>query len=159
LTSLAPETLEYERFLDGESVAHGRDTSFYPEGVGTKTIRLEVTEGPRRRAERGSEEVSIVILEDFDRDGLPNVWELQHQRNPFDPSDGDKDHDNDIVTTSSEMGRGTDPRNPDSDGDGILDGPEILQEILELIFSTFVQIISSRHKISMVSVLPPATST
>ena len=49
--------------------------------------------------------------EDQDMDGLPTAWELQHQFNPQDPSDGDTDADGDGFTNYEEYWMGTNPRN------------------------------------------------
>ncbi len=38
---------------------------------------------------------------------------------------GDADYDNDGLTNTQEKDLGTDPRNPDTDGDGLLDGEEV----------------------------------
>ncbi|MCC6622873.1 MAG: OmpA family protein [Deltaproteobacteria bacterium] len=48
---------------------------------------------------------------DFDNDGRPNCV--------------DADDDNDGLPDAAEVSRGTDPRNPDTDGDRLLDGDEV----------------------------------
>ena len=64
----------------------------------------------------------IEVLEDTDGDGLPD--ELPDD---YDASEGDlvedEDDDNDGVGDLDEGASGTDPTNPDGDGDGICDGP------------------------------------
>jgi hypothetical protein len=64
--------------------------------------------------------VNVTISADSDKDGLKDAWELIY----FDdlsqgPTD---DPDNDGLNNSEEYLAGTDPTNPDSDGDGIEDG-------------------------------------
>jgi hypothetical protein len=51
---------------------------------------------------------------DFDRDGLPD--------------DIDPDDDNDNVDDTFEYAIGTDPYNPDTDGDGLNDGSELTKK-------------------------------
>ena len=65
------------------------------------------------------------ICVDWDSDGLPDDWEIAHGLNPgFD--DANLDWDGDGLTNLQEYLRGTDPFNPDTDGDGILDGDEVV---------------------------------
>ena len=75
---------------------------------------------------------------DSDGDGMPDGWELLHDLNPFDSSDGDLDLDDDgwdfdrngtieqweKFTNYEEYLNGTDPNNNDTDGDGMIDGWE-----------------------------------
>jgi hypothetical protein len=62
---------------------------------------------------------------DTDGDGLPDGWETQCGKlNPTDPSDADRDADNDGLTNRQEYLLGADPCNPDTDGDGCPDGWE-----------------------------------
>ena len=64
------------------------------------------------------------ICVDWDGDGLPDDWELAFGLNP-NLNDADLDPDADGLTNLQEYLRGTDPYNPDSDGDGLLDGQEV----------------------------------
>lgn len=67
---------------------------------------------------------------DSDSDGLPDGWEVDYSFDPHD--DGttdivngpDGDPDNDQFTNLQEYLAGTDPRNPDTDSDGIPDGTD-----------------------------------
>ena len=65
---------------------------------------------------------------DLDDDDLPDDWERRYQLDPTDPK-GDNgpqgDPDRDRFTNAEELRLGTDPRNLDSDGDGISDYDEI----------------------------------
>ena len=89
---------------------------------------------------------------DSDRDGLPDIWEVQFGRNPSNPADAlsfavvggvtnkltylqiyqtgldptKLDYDNDGLTDYDEIFlHGTDPKNQDTDGDGMPDGWEV----------------------------------
>jgi hypothetical protein len=54
---------------------------------------------------------------------MPDDWEIEHGLDPT-TDDGHLDYDNDGLTNYEEYQRGTDPFNPDTDGDGIPDGQE-----------------------------------
>ena len=62
---------------------------------------------------------------DNDGDRLPDSWEEEHFGNL--DEDGTSDPDNDGCDNACEVAHATDPNNPDSDGDGTLDGDEITQ--------------------------------
>jgi hypothetical protein len=62
---------------------------------------------------------------DTDGDGLPDGWEVNYQFDPTDPNGvngANGDPDNDQFTNLQEYLNGTNPRHPDTDGDGIPDG-------------------------------------
>jgi hypothetical protein len=63
------------------------------------------------------------ICVDWDGDGLPDDWEIRYRLNPW-ANDANLDSDGDGLTNLEEYELGTDPFNPDTDGDGILDGDE-----------------------------------
>ena len=58
------------------------------------------------------------LFDDLDRDGMPDRWE--EPLGEFHHRDDDPDHDE--LTNIEELMLGTDPMNPDSNGDGSLDG-------------------------------------
>ena len=62
---------------------------------------------------------------DTDGDGMPNGWERRNGLNPNDPSDAVQDADRDGLVSLDEYRLGTDSQNPDTDGDGRLDGEEV----------------------------------
>ena len=68
---------------------------------------------------------TIEILADSDGDGFPD--ELPEDYDPTNPTSPglveDLDDDNDGISDSEEEAGGTDPTNPDTDGDGMCDGP------------------------------------
>lgn len=66
------------------------------------------------------------VVNDSDADGMPDAFELKHTDPPsgtaLDPS---ADLDSDGLTNLQEYTYGTDPNNPDSDGDTLEDGAEV----------------------------------
>jgi len=60
--------------------------------------------------------------QDSDGDGMPDPYEETHGFNPADPLDANYDTDGDGVNNLDEYRAGSDPRDPDTDGDGIRDG-------------------------------------
>lgn len=61
---------------------------------------------------------------DSDKDGMPDVWEDLYSFNKFSAGDATLDADSDGLNNRDEFLAGTNPRNPDSDGDGISDSLE-----------------------------------
>src|SRR5690606_18391879 len=61
---------------------------------------------------------------DTDKDGIPNSWEIGMGLNPTDPKDALLDIDNDLLSAYDEYVLRTDPKNADTDNDGIPDGYE-----------------------------------
>jgi hypothetical protein len=66
---------------------------------------------------------SVEFFADTDSDGLPDAWEIAYGTNVEVP-DADDDPDDDFLTNMEEYRLGTDPLNPDTDEDGLLDGDE-----------------------------------
>ena len=63
---------------------------------------------------------------DQDADGMDDDWEVEYGFNPLDSSDSIQDLDSDDLNNVEEWSHGTNPDNPDTDGDGFLDGTEVL---------------------------------
>ena len=72
-----------------------------------------------------SEMITVEHPPDDDDDGLPNWWEEKHFGDPT-GANADEDVDGDGLTNLEEFILGTDPNNPDTDGDGLLDGDNIV---------------------------------
>ncbi|HUT53750.1 MAG TPA: hypothetical protein VM658_10180 [bacterium] len=64
---------------------------------------------------------------DPDGDGLPDDWEVLYVSCGLDPLSGDSlaDNDSDGLNNTGEFAHGTDPCNPDTDGEGLFDGAEV----------------------------------
>jgi len=73
---------------------------------------------------------SLDASQDKDGDGLPNIWEYQMGLNASDPRDAGFDPDADGLTNLEEHEARTLPYNPDTDGDGLLDGDEVFRFFL-----------------------------
>src|SRR4029077_9561668 len=67
-----------------------------------------------------------VILAGASHGGIPDDWALTHGLDPNDPAMPFEDPDHDGLTNLQEFQNGTDPHNPDTDGDGLTDGQEVL---------------------------------
>ncbi len=61
---------------------------------------------------------------DSDSDGIPDWWEIRWGYSRLDSSDASTDDDVDGSNNLEEYQESTDPTNQDTDGDGILDGPD-----------------------------------
>jgi autotransporter-associated beta strand protein len=76
----------------------------------------------------GSGSLRVITL-DADFDGMPDAWMIQHFGHPTglesDLSRAGDDYDDDGLTNLQEYQRGTLPKNPDTDGDTLKDGPEV----------------------------------
>ncbi|HRJ09344.1 MAG TPA: DUF1800 family protein [Prosthecobacter sp.] len=79
---------------------------------------------PHDNHELGIHGIQIVdSATDSDGDGMTDSWELTHRLRP-DLNDAALDPDGDGLSNSGEYARGTDPHNPDTDGDGLTDNVE-----------------------------------
>src|SRR5258708_37296176 len=67
-----------------------------------------------------------VVLAGTSHGGIPDDWAISHGLDPNDPAMPFEDPDHDGLTNLQEFQLGTDPNNPDTDGDGLTDGQEVL---------------------------------
>ena len=67
-----------------------------------------------------------VVLAGTSHGGIPDDWAIAHGLDPNDPAMPFEDPDHDGLTNLQEFQNGTDPHNPDTDGDGLTDGQEVL---------------------------------
>jgi hypothetical protein len=92
--------------------------------AGLWPINLMVTDGDSNITRT----IYITVLADSDRDGLSDDFENQYDsQDPSYPYDAGQDVDGDGLTSLSEDFFGTNPENPDTDGDGESDGQEIAE--------------------------------
>jgi len=66
------------------------------------------------------------VTMDNDADGMPDAWETAHGLNDFDPADAITDADSDGLNNLQEFQAGTDPRDSDTDNDGLDDYAEVV---------------------------------
>jgi len=78
-----------------------------------------------------------VVLAGTSHGGIPDDWAIAHGLDPNDPAMPFEDPDHDGLTNLQEFQNGTDPHNPDTDGDGLTDGQEVLMyHTSPVLFST-----------------------
>ncbi len=66
-----------------------------------------------------------VVLGGASHGGIPDSWAIANGLDPNDPVMPSEDPDRDGLTNLQEFQLGTDPHNPDTDGDGLTDGDEV----------------------------------
>ncbi len=70
--------------------------------------------------------ISIQVILGMSHGGIPDSWAIANGLDPNDPAMPYEDPDHDGLTNLQEFQYGTDPHNPDTDGDGLTDGQEVL---------------------------------
>jgi len=70
--------------------------------------------------------LSIQVILGVSHGGIPDSWAIANGLDPTDPALPFEDPDHDGLTNLQEFQHGTDPNNPDTDGDGLTDGQEVL---------------------------------
>jgi hypothetical protein len=106
-------------------------TDFYPDTPeinGTNALKKD-TDGD------GMDDGWEYLHSDIDGDGAPTWWELSYGLDTLDSSDGNKDFDRDGATNLGEYMNNTDPTNPDTNKNGILDGNERQRMFVRLAIS------------------------
>ena len=99
---------------------------------------------------------------DFDEDGITDTFENDNELNPFDPDDALLDQDGDWLDSLTEFNSGTDPNDPDSDGDGIgdaLDRNPVSSNLCSLAEETFNMVVTASVTCAAnisINVVPPA---
>jgi hypothetical protein len=78
------------------------------------TYRIVVTNAANPSPGLTLDPVSLTVIADTDRDGLPDEWETAHALGLNDPSDAQLDPDHDGQTNQQEYLAGTDPHSPAS---------------------------------------------
>jgi hypothetical protein len=90
------------------------------QGLASGSVLIQAT----HEGTSGFMSMRVVLSADSDGDGLPDDVELSLGLDPNNPADALADADRDGLTTAAEFTAGTNINNPDTDGDGILDGEE-----------------------------------
>lgn len=121
-SSNGPDATDFEWFFDGDPVGASQVLSYTLQSLGVHTVGLQVADSWGSH----SSEVTILVLADYDRDGLPDDYELAHRMNPLAFEDAFLDLDGDLLLSWQEYEWGADPATRDTDGDGFSDGIEVV---------------------------------
>jgi Bacterial TSP3 repeat len=116
--------LTYQWRVDGQAAGETAQAWAGPLAPGEHQVAFRA-EDPTALASQT--QVHIAVLADTDCDGMSDAFEEKYHLNPLSGEDASLDNDQDGLTNLQEYGFGTDPTNPDTDGDGYLDGTEIAQ--------------------------------
>ncbi|MCC7355795.1 MAG: hypothetical protein IT330_18790, partial [Anaerolineae bacterium] len=102
-------------------IGSGQGISYTLGAIGTYVFTLQVT----ANSLTASDSVTVTVVPDYDKDGMPNAWELSYKLNPLDSTDIVGNPDSDGLENLDEYKMGTNPRQADTDGDGANDGSEV----------------------------------
>ena len=120
----APESGASLVWISNLSDTIGTGASFMASNlaVGTHIITVSGSDSDGMTAR---DTVTVLVVADSDEDGMPDYWEnLYPGLNPS-LADGHGDQDADSLSNVDEYHYGTDPTNPDTDGDAFKDGTEV----------------------------------
>jgi ligand-binding sensor domain-containing protein len=121
ITGAGPDLGSFEWKRGATVLGAGRGIQVTLDQVGSQTFDLKVTAD----SQSDTASVTIQVLPDYDRDGMPNDWELTYKFDPLNPADAVANPDNDGLDNATEHRYGTNPRQADTDGDGASDGAEV----------------------------------
>jgi hypothetical protein len=95
------------------------------EGLVTARLSGAVVVSALNEGVLGVLRLQVVLSGSTVGDGIPDDWKVAHGLDPNDPYVAMQDPDHDGLTNLEEYQQGTDPNNPDTDGDGLSDGDEV----------------------------------
>jgi hypothetical protein len=118
----------YQRLVALSSSSTDNTENLWAELVPGRSYRMEVTTAVGQAAFDWDYALAwrMETPVDSDDDGIPDDWEVQNGMDYTDIADGSQDVDNDQLTNIAEFENGTDPDQADTDGDGQIDGLEVL---------------------------------
>jgi hypothetical protein len=95
------------------------------DGLVTAVSRGKAIITARNEGATASLEIDVNTIVSTVNDGIPDDWKIAHGLDIHDPTVAGQDPDHDGLTNLEEFLHGTDPNNPDTDGDGVSDGDEV----------------------------------
>ena len=96
-----------------------------PDGLVTAVGRGKTIITAQNEGATGTLEIDVNTVVSTVGDGIPDSWKIAHGFSITDPTVAGQDPDHDGLTNLEEFQHGTDPNNPDTDGDGVSDGDEV----------------------------------
>jgi hypothetical protein len=108
--------------VEGVPAGTGSPITLYDLPVGLHTVIASASD---QLGSMGRDSVTVDVLADTDRDGMPNAWEVLYAVTDPVARDGDADPDADLLPNIDEYFVGTNPGSADTDGDGFSDGDEV----------------------------------